>query len=299
LMPRYANALRIINSYRDFQELSLNVPEFYCYNTSYKALATAFMKDYESVDDFFLRHLHVNNPVLDMMTDIVASVGPNITDSNLTQDLKESFPCSYPWILDTIVPESASFKYFMDRSAIVRTINTSPALQSIVDKSRRLWSPSHLIHGDIKWSNFLINTFQQQSLSIKLTDWETADYGDPIWDLAGIVQNIVCNKILINEQLLLQGYTDYNIASEINSILKSISSVIRRYIAHRNLDYNTEIDKALYFTSARLMQTAIEGNSNANHIKHNATKILKTTEYVYNNISVLVNFIKGDTREHY
>jgi tRNA A-37 threonylcarbamoyl transferase component Bud32 len=49
-------------------------------------------------------------------------------------------------------------------------------------QASKSWQRSVLIHGDIKFDNFIIDSSQ----NIRLIDWEMADLGDPLWDLAGI-----------------------------------------------------------------------------------------------------------------
>jgi len=52
------------------------------------------------------------------------------------------------------------------------------------------YNTTHLIHSDIKFSNFLLNS-SNSSAPLKLIDWEIASIGDPAWDLAGIWQSYI------------------------------------------------------------------------------------------------------------
>jgi len=50
------------------------------------------------------------------------------------------------------------------------------------------WQVNSLIHGDIKFQNFLIQQNEGAESKIKLIDWEIADLGDAMWDCAAVLQ---------------------------------------------------------------------------------------------------------------
>ncbi|WP_133272601.1 phosphotransferase [Hymenobacter radiodurans] len=60
-------------------------------------------------------------------------------------------------------------------------------LQAVRDQ----WQISSLTHGDIKPANFLIHrdALQTNRYDLRLIDWETADIGDPCWDVAAVFQS--------------------------------------------------------------------------------------------------------------
>ncbi|SEE19414.1 aminoglycoside phosphotransferase family protein [Jiangella alba] len=60
------------------------------------------------------------------------------------------------------------------------------ATHTIVDRLAARWRPSALIHGDVKHDNVVADGGR-----VVLLDWETAGWGDPLWDLGSLVGNLV------------------------------------------------------------------------------------------------------------
>ncbi len=61
----------------------------------------------------------------------------------------------------------------------------------LIETVKNEWEMSSLIHGDIKNSNFLINAdcLEKDDYQLRLLDWEIADMGDPLWDIAAVLQS--------------------------------------------------------------------------------------------------------------
>jgi 5-methylthioribose kinase len=55
------------------------------------------------------------------------------------------------------------------------------------------WRVQTLIHGDIRWDNILLlfSNDHNESVQIKLVDWEFADFGDPAWDIGCVFHDFV------------------------------------------------------------------------------------------------------------
>jgi aminoglycoside phosphotransferase (APT) family kinase protein len=69
-----------------------------------------------------------------------------------------------------------------------RLVKRDAAAGSALDALRQQWQSQTLIHGDMKWGNCLIATNAGSDALPRFVDWEMAGWGDPLWDVAGILQ---------------------------------------------------------------------------------------------------------------
>lgn len=68
---------------------------------------------------------------------------------------------------------------------LLAEIQAQPSLCAELDRLRAAWTPTALIHNDVKADNVLLTGPPEQAhKSLRLIDWETARAGEPAWDLA-------------------------------------------------------------------------------------------------------------------
>jgi Ser/Thr protein kinase RdoA (MazF antagonist) len=58
-------------------------------------------------------------------------------------------------------------------------------------EARDTWRGRCLVHGDVKSEHCIVTGQTAAGSSLKLVDWEIARIGDPAWDVAGAIQEIV------------------------------------------------------------------------------------------------------------
>jgi aminoglycoside phosphotransferase (APT) family kinase protein len=66
---------------------------------------------------------------------------------------------------------------------------TWPEFTQALDAMRGGWRINTLIHGDMKFDNCLLVDRDAQEPALRIIDWELADAGEDLWDVAGILQN--------------------------------------------------------------------------------------------------------------
>lgn len=122
-----------------------------------------------------------------------------------------------------------------------------------------LWSHSHFIHGDIKWDNFLLMHVDESMKNMRLIDWELAGIGDPGWDLAGVM-----NELLMTEAYS-QGKTagDYRDDADLYVLFETVREAAigmkDTYAQGVRKNYNRRfVEKLTLFTAVRLLQSAFE-----------------------------------------
>lgn len=167
--------------------------------------------------------------------------------SAYTQDIEsESSYNEQPWVLSTL---SAHPRWKPDQldKVITRTdqVNT---LREGLKLASQIWHPGALVHGDLKREHCLLVT-DNTSGNICILDWELAGYGDPAWDVASIISDI-----LFNTQYGSDAFTN-----QVDDMAQTgnIQTFLKTYAEWQSLDEDFMLRIAV-FTAARLFQTALE-----------------------------------------
>jgi len=91
-----------------------------------------------------------------------------------------------PWVLRLFGDEPPSF--LAGHAAIPPLLEDAVGAAAAVDVARSAWKVETVIHGDLRWDNCL---WQETAGRATLLDWEFAGWGDPAWDLAGLLADPV------------------------------------------------------------------------------------------------------------
>lgn len=92
-----------------------------------------------------------------------------------------------PWILGVpagVLP--AMYDGNVPAHRLLGEIAQRPAVVAAITGLDRNWTDRTAIHGDVKFDNVLVA--QERML---LVDWELAGLGEPVWDLAGVVDGLL------------------------------------------------------------------------------------------------------------
>jgi thiamine kinase-like enzyme len=98
-------------------------------------------------------------------------------------------PGQVPWILSVHESDPAWFDSLSPANArLLQIVQGYPEYCALLTELRKEWRPSCLIHGDVKWDNFLILNAASLEPQLYLVDWEMAVFGDPCWDAGAVLQ---------------------------------------------------------------------------------------------------------------
>ena len=283
LMPNYGLTLQIINEIESFNELKRVIPKFYNYDYADRILTTTFYNDHINLDEYQRMSGVINQDILNKVINITSKI--NVDVSSIQDSRISLLPHEMPWILEITKKDSQEKELIARHNSIVQACFQNLTLTEVINTSRSFWQAKSLIHGDIKWGNFLIHQFSGDPSSILLTDWETADIGDPIWDLAGIIQNVISNQILNVGPRSIGRFPKYLVERECSSLKLLIIKIWRTYYQYKHSDITSKehFHKAMVFTSARLIQTASEANLYAPSINPDAFNFLEVSKYLFTN----------------
>lgn len=114
--------------------------------------------------------------------------------------------------------------------------------------ANNLWKSNTLIHGDLKWEHCIISESSEEP-KIYFIDWELSTYGDPAWDVACILSDII-----FDQHYMKTVYTE-----TISEMLQSnhIDIFLKSY--YQELTYSDDfLERVSFFCAARLFQTSLE-----------------------------------------
>ena len=95
-----------------------------------------------------------------------------------------------PWILSVHETKPEFFDSLSPANArLLEIVQGYPEYCDLLTALRRDWQPCCLIHGDVKWDNFLIRAGEGHESDVLVVDWEMAGFGDPCWDAGSVFQS--------------------------------------------------------------------------------------------------------------
>lgn len=101
-----------------------------------------------------------------------------------------------PWLLDVFEPGWGSYPWLPDpcRELLVR-LGRTPRVSQGFRRAASRWRAECLVHGDLRWSNVLV-ALDAAPPRVWLVDWELACLGDPAWDIASVLADLLAAAAL-------------------------------------------------------------------------------------------------------
>ena len=163
-----------------------------------------------------------------------------------------------PWVLEIGRPAPSHLASLTGAHLeLLQVIQRDPAVQRHLDQLAASWAPVSLIHGDIKWANVL--TPPGGGAELRLVDWETAQWGDPLWDLAGAMHSYLADILvdigIASDRGRNEAATAF--AGALPVIQGEIKSLWATYWSDATPDQAT-IERVVQLTAARLLQSGYE-----------------------------------------
>ena len=164
----------------------------------------------------------------------------------------QAFPSQPPWPLFLDDP---AFEPFGKQAApAVRTalkqLRKDSGLAIHAHKLRATWHAACLLHGDVKWSNFLWQGTGPKR-RLQLVDWEMCQVGRPEWDAAGILHSFFALPVLFPQLAAYQ-------AAHMRPHLALFWQVYAQGLGWTKGERDERARYARQLTGARMVQTAVE-----------------------------------------
>ncbi len=260
VLTREANTYRFLSQGSMYPKVASGLPTFFDYDRQRHTLTVEYFPGAQSIHEYFVKQksyfpeLAVQQAVLlhSYHTPI-----PEGTDTSI-------FPKTLPWALQIFdFPPGQMFPGSKANEELMSMVYGNTELKGHFDQLKADYKMTTLIHGDIKWMNFIIYP-AADGMKQSLIDWELADIGDPAWDVAGLIQSYISTWVFSFDNAdprskdlkeNMKGFDITNMQASINSFWKTYAALMQ----HDSATATASLYKCLRFAAARIVQTSIEG----------------------------------------
>jgi hypothetical protein len=179
-----------------------------------------------------------------------------------------AFSSSPPWGIWLHRPNIAELAHLCPaRLELLRILQTQEGIRDRLDRLYQEWQTPTLIHGDIKFDNVLISEPTPRPETgpggVWIADWEMAQLGDPAWDLAGALQDLIV--LWVASMPLAADTTLAELASQARIPIGVLRTAARAvWYGYRDgaelqpSEADQLLLRAVELSAARLMQSAFE-----------------------------------------
>jgi hypothetical protein len=187
-------------------------------------------------------------------------------------------PRAVPWILSAHKPGPEVLASISPANyQTLRILQSHEVLGPQLDTWRKCWRIETVIHGDIKSDNVLV---LPGAAEVRLVDWELVQVGDPAWDLAGALQDVIL--FWVNSMPLGAGLTAEQMVASARFPLVTLQAALRAlwrgycHAAEPSPDGAAGLLlRAVAFSSARLIQSAYEYSQSADVLPAQSVLLLQ------------------------
>ncbi len=189
-----------------------------------------------------------------------------------------------PWIMRAHKPSPSLLEELSPANyQTLQILQQHREISRQLDALRAAWSPTALIHNDVKADNILVVPDGETS-GVRLVDWELVQIGDPAWDVAGLLQDAV--------MMWVQSMTPAPTPEEMAPTAQlpwpdrqlAVKAFWRRYRAAAQLDRDTAsalLGRAVRFSAARLIQSAFEMAHDAQQLPPASVLLLQISANIF------------------
>lgn len=167
--------------------LTSRIPTFLDYDARHHAVTVQLLPETENLHLWMERAASIPNSVARGVGELIGRFGSTECDDLLASIGERLCPGKCPWILSFPVDQGAG-SLSPANEQLLGLLQSDDLITASLDELSSNWKPVSLMHGDLKWNNMLVTTDAEAEPDWYVIDWEMVDRGDPLWDLATMVQ---------------------------------------------------------------------------------------------------------------
>ena len=278
LMQKEATALHLIFSSALYKQTKTYSPNYFGYDPQQHILVLENIEGSRNLHEHIMGNRQFNEEHAAQMARILASFHFDISTKIADNRSLQFFRKEIPWMLN--LSNLPNIDSNFNLNPVPKFIKQHAGLTYLIDELRYSWQATSLIHGDIKWMNFLLKPNEE----MMLIDWEIADIGDPLWDVAGVLQSylIVWAYSFVNQLNAYQKLPGQEFIDPKN-MQPSIRRFWESYSEHMKLtgkEKKEALEKAIKYTAVRMLQTAFEAHNMDRKLSPNSIRLIQLSENI-------------------
>ncbi len=201
-----------------------------------------------------------------------------------------------PWILSFHLSEEGGFSGA--NAQLLDFVREGSDFPQFLNELRDAWQTTHLIHGDIKWTNCIVFPGEDGKPGIRFVDWEMADLGDPAWDVGTVLQSYWSHWLLSEhiqsevapEQLLQQTGPAFE---PMQAAMREFWNAYSVMILPEGDSRLEHLGRCVRFAAARMVQTAYESMTSSSQLSPEVARMLQLSQYVLKNPDRAISQLLG------
>lgn len=172
--------------------LAMVMPKLVRYDPKHQVLVHELIPDARSIADLLLFPTGVAADLMRAVAATIARIHAETAVPGALGAIAGSMTGEPPWVFE--IPQKGEILMPNMSAAcreIVAWIRARPDMSGSLAAIGARWRRACLIHGDFKWDNILVVPASGGAREIRFVDWELANAGDPLWDVAGIMGGLL------------------------------------------------------------------------------------------------------------
>jgi Phosphotransferase enzyme family len=270
--PQSMNTLRVeavvyqlAHSDTPFQALRPLLPRFHGFDSDRHVLVLEALPGAESLHVRQLRENAISPDVARALGAALGGVHREVRADRAAAAVPQgAFHSQPPWILSAAEFAGQPMQGVSGAGLqLFQVLQRYPEFPKLLGELRQGWKVETLIHGDIKWDNFLVATGEDGKHSVHLIDWELADWGDPSWDAGAVLQGFLTSWVSSIQAPgpIAPGEIANFAQLPLAALRPAIRSFWNAYVEALGVDRaeaDRRLDRAVRYGAARMVQTAYE-----------------------------------------
>ena len=278
-----AGIYRLFHGDYRFRALSSYLPGYYCYDSTKNLLVVeSLTRDAEDLERYHLRGYfsrRIAQEIARGLAQLHSLCRLHLRDRwSLNQGDR-----GLPWVFTLHRPSiNQARDLSVASSEIVGIIQRHHEFNEMIDRCAGYWEPATIIHGDIKWGNFVVfsPSGSGRKTRLKIIDWEYAGVGDPCWDLGSVFGAYMSCWVLSMAITSAEASLEWegNCRFPLEAMQPAIRDFWREYARCMKLDQLQReiwLWRSTLYSAMRLVQTIIERLQQTNVVNKNVAHLLQ------------------------
>ncbi len=180
-----------IQSEPAYQMLSAMVPKLLHYDPLRYAQVCELISGAQSAGEFLNSNREATSLVAQSLGNALSKIHHHGKNAATDPHLSTMLPGQVPWVMMLDVSQTG----FLNSAGplgpqLSLWLQQAPMFVAALTSLRSEWRNDALVHGDMKWDNFLVR-INGDLCEVFIVDWELVDLGDAAWDIASIFKEYV------------------------------------------------------------------------------------------------------------